>query len=64
MKDKHGKTICKCKVQLNSQQAIVQQVTDALTACHDAFKRREHGGAAEQKLRHDLERILNKPYDD
>ena len=41
----------------------VERITGALDECHDAFRARKHGGVAEQKLRHNIEAILDKPYE-
>lgn len=42
---------------------FVDEIKNALEECHQAFRDRKHGGVAEQKLRHDLEQILDMPYE-
>lgn len=38
------------------------RVREALERCHQSFRNREHGGVAEGRLREELERILETPY--
>lgn len=38
-------------------------ISDHLSNCHEAFRSREHGGVAEQKLRHGIEDVLGVSYD-
>lgn len=49
-------------VELANLISDMRAVKVALTRCHDAFRRREHGGAAEQKLRHEIENIFGRRY--
>lgn len=42
---------------------LIQRVHEALHRCHESFHAREHGGVAEQRLRHDIEAALRRPYD-
>ena len=47
---------------LRDATAILQLAYEALQRCHESFRKREHGGVAEQRLRHDLEAAFKMPY--
>lgn len=42
---------------------FVNSIKEALEDCHNSFRKREHGGVAESKLRTDLQRILGIYYE-
>jgi len=48
---------------INDLEIQLGAISDHLFNCHESFRNRQHGGVAEQKLRHGVEEVLQRPYD-
>jgi len=47
---------------INDLENTIGAIRNHLENCHTSFRNREHGGVAEQKLRHGVQDVLQMPY--
>ena len=52
----------KLHTKITELENTIAAIRNHLENCHNSFMNREHGGVAEQKLRHGIEDVLQTPY--